>query len=393
MPQALMQEVIGVQRDYAMLPCSSLTEAVGRSAFFRWFSSFTVSRGTATLLPVLAVLSLMLAAVPAGAEETGAPDSDKKYDTFTIYWENDAFAGTDRDYTNGLRFTWSTPYTLDPADPRLPRWSSPWLKLLPYGGESERRAVSISFGQSIYTPVNMGSTELEVQDRPYAGYTYLATTFHQRTTTVKTSWESRLGIVGPLSFAEEFQDLTHELLGNSEAQGWDHQLRNEPGLELSCERFWLLLHSAGDPGFSFDLIPHLGGRLGNINTSVNLGGEVRLGWKLPRNFGTCPIRSGCESYSAFNDEGARPVEEGFGGFNFFVGVDGRAVFHDIFLDGNTWADSHSVEKETLVADLMAGVALRYGRVTATYSYVYRTKEFKTQSEDQLFGALSIGRTF
>jgi hypothetical protein len=42
---------------------------------------------------------------------------------------------------------------------------------------------------------------------------------------------------------------------------------------------------------------------------------------------------------------------------------------------------------------MAGVALRYGRVTATYSYVYRTKEFKTQAEDQLFGALSIARTF
>jgi lipid A 3-O-deacylase len=343
------------------------------------------------LLP--AVLWLALPATRAGAGEAGAPASDKIYDTLTVYWENDVFAGTDRDYTNGLRFTWSTPYRLDPADPRLPKWSSPWLQRLPEVGPGERRAVSLSFGQSIYTPVDMGRSELDVNDRPYAGYSYLAATFHQRTTKVKTSWELQLGIVGPLSFAEEFQDSTHDLLGNGRAQGWDHQLRNEPGLDLICERHWLLLHSAGDPGLNFDLIPHLGGRFGNINTSVNLGGEVRLGLNLPQTFGTCPIRGGCESYSAFNDEGSRPAGEGFKGFHLFVGIDGRAVFHDIFLDGNTWGDSHSVEKEILVADLLAGIALRYGNMTATYSYVYRTKEFKTQSDQQLFGSLSLAWTY
>jgi len=344
----------------------------------------------------LLLLTLLLQVVPAvhaGTDEGEAKADKSKYDTFTAYWENDIFGGTDRDYTNGLRFTWSTPYVLTPTDPRLPKWSAPWLKLLPDGGENRRQAVSLSFGQSIYTPSDMSRAEPDPNDRPYAGYSYLAASFHQRTDGVKTSWEIQVGIVGPLSFGEEFQNYTHDLLGNSRARGWERQLKNEPGLMLIGERHWLLLHTAGDRGFNYDLIPHFGARLGNINTSINLGGELRLGWNLPRTFGTCPIRGGCESNIAFNDEDSRPGREGFDGLHLFIGVDGRAVFHDIFLDGNTWADSQSVERETLVADFMAGVSLRYGRTTVTYSYVYRTKEFETQSHQQLFGSLSLARTF
>ncbi len=377
----------------AMIPRLSPTGVIDQSESSGRFSSSSPFSRPGAMLLVLSVLLLSLFTTPARAEETKAPASDKIYDTLSVYWENDVFAGTDRDYTNGLRFTWSTPYRLDPADPRLPKWSSPWLQRLPDGKENERRAVSLSIGQSIYTPSDMNRTEPDPNDRPYAGYSYLAATFHQRTPAVKTSWEFQFGIVGPLSFAEEFQNGTHDLLGNGRAQGWDRQLRNEPGLDLICERHWLLLHSAGDPGINFDLIPHLGGRLGNINTSINLGGEVRLGWNLPQTFGTCPIRGGCESYSAFNDEGSRPDGDFFEGVHLFVGVDGRAVFHDIFLDGNTWADSQSVEREILVADLLAGIALRFDSMTITYSYVYRTKEFKTQSDQQMFGSVSLAWTY
>jgi len=35
---------------------------------------------------------------------------NKTFDNFTLYWENDLFAGNDRDYTNGFKLTWSTPY-------------------------------------------------------------------------------------------------------------------------------------------------------------------------------------------------------------------------------------------------------------------------------------------
>ncbi len=323
------------------------------------------------------------------AEAQRQPDQ-KVYDTLTVYWENDAFAGTDQDYTNGLRFTWSTPYRVDPDDARLPAWSRPWLEKLPGGNPGEGRAVSWSFGQSIYTPSDTRREGIDPVDRPYAGYSYLAADFHNRGPAVKTSWEFQVGVVGPLSFAEEFQNFTHDLLGNARVNGWDHQLKNEPILQVIGERHWLLLHSEGEQGLSFDLIPHLGGQLGNAFTLVNAGGELRFGWNLPRNLGTCPIRGGCESNSAFLDKQPLP---GFSGCYLFLVTDGRWVIHNIFLDGNNFTDSSSVERVPFVADFMAGIAVQYGITRVTYSYVYRTREFKSQERQQLFGAFSFSWTY
>jgi hypothetical protein len=69
------------------------------------------------------------------------------------------------------------------------------------------------------------------------------------------------------------------------------------------------------------------------------------------------------------------------------------VLHNIFLDGNTFKDSPSVDKENFVADLMAGLAISYGRYRFSYSYVYRTKEYKTQIDPQVFGSIQLAVSF
>jgi hypothetical protein len=51
----------------------------------------------------------------------------------------------------------------------------------------------------------------------------------------------------------------------------------------------------------------------------------------------------------------------------FGAVDGRAVARDIFLDGSTFRDSRSVNKEPFVADISAGVGLIAGRWQANYT--------------------------
>jgi len=76
-----------------------------------------------------------------------------------------------------------------------------------------------------------------------------------------------------------------------------------------------------------------------------------------------------------------------------MSCDGRVVLHDITLDGNTFRDSHSIDKEILVADIMAGIACNRGNFKCTYSYIYRTKQFKEQDYDTIFGALSFSFFF
>jgi hypothetical protein len=69
------------------------------------------------------------------------------------------------------------------------------------------------------------------------------------------------------------------------------------------------------------------------------------------------------------------------------------VARNIFLDGNTYTDSHSVDSNPLVADLSAGVAVNYKNTKVAYALVYRTKEFKGQDEGQTFGTVSLNWTF
>ena len=77
----------------------------------------------------------------------------------------------------------------------------------------------------------------------------------------------------------------------------------------------------------------------------------------------------------------------------FVGVDGRAIARNIFLDGNTWRDSRSVDKEPLVGDLQWGLAVTWKGARLTYTHVRRTREFETQGPSSDFGAFALSVAF
>lgn len=325
----------------------------------------------------------------AGAQ----PEQAETFDTFTFYLENDYVAGTDQGYTGGLQMTWSTPFILNRSDYHLPEWSDPVIRFLPFINDPDmENAVSFSIGQIVYTPEDIQKEELIEDDRPYAGINYFTLGIHSKTVHQKYSLELDLGIIGPHSYAEEFQNWGHKVTGSEKANGWDNQLEDEFLIEALCETRWRLVHGALNHNFNYDIIPHLGGRVGNIAVYANTGVELRLGWNLPMNFGTCPIRAGCETNSAFgsrNRGGSDLSGDSRLGLHFFISCDGRVVLHDISLDGNTFRESHSVDKEIMVADVMAGIAFKKGNFKFTYSYVYRTKQFKTQDYDTLFGSLSF----
>jgi len=313
------------------------------------------------------------------------------FNTYTIYIENDSFANTDRDYTNGIKLTWSTPYQFDLKKFHLPEWSYPIINRLPFVNDSTKyRAVSFSIGQNIYTPEDITRRDLIENDRPYAGILYAAVGFHSRQGRRKDSWEFNIGIVGPHSYAEQAQNTVHDLIDTNEAEGWDNQLKDELTLGVVCERQWRLIESNSSRKFGYDLIPHLGARLGNVQIYANGGAEFRIGWNLANDFGTCPIRAGCEINSACRFNAGNPsLGWRRKGIHLFFAIDSRAILRDIFLDGNTFKDSHSVDKEYFVADLIGGVGITLGRFKASYAYVYRTKQFKQQEKEQVFGTLTL----
>jgi hypothetical protein len=78
----------------------------------------------------------------------------------------------------------------------------------------------------------------------------------------------------------------------------------------------------------------------------------------------------------------------------FGAAEGRVVAHDIFLDGSLFRKSDpSVPSNIFVGDFQAGLVMQIQRIQIAYTYVLRTKEFKPQSDDQQFAAVSVSAKF
>lgn len=284
-----------------------------------------------------------------------------------LRWDNDSwFSSSDRFYTNGAVIAWTLPE--GPAA----RTASDWLDWLPFRAPRlSATATEFAIAQEMFTPEDIARTDVVPDDRPYAGWLHVDLR-HERLLLESShrhdmldTWLLQLGVVGPSSLADDVQYQMHEVVGAPRPRGWRNQLRDEPGVVIGFRRDLRMFHDDDALfGLAADLEGHVGANVGNVDTSGRIGAQLRLGHELPRHFGTA-IR-------------AAP----FPGLRLYgtTGVSGRAVVRDIFLDGNTWRDSHSVSRNEAVADFHVGLHLepcRWARISVTQ--VFRTPEFDSPS--------------
>lgn len=197
------------------------------------------------------------------------------------------------------------------------------------------------------------------------------------------TYELELGLVGPSAMGEEAQRGIHEWLGAPDPQGWDSQLNDELAFAVSFDRRWRALRLFGDyfGGLEADLTPSAGATLGTLRTEAHVGLAARVGQRIDSDYGPPRVRPSLAGVEHFRGGGLS--------WSIFAGVQGRAVAHNLFLDGNTFQDSASVERNPYVADFQTGFSLSAGAVRLAYTYVWRTEEFETQPTRQDFGALAL----
>ncbi len=320
---------------------------------------------------LLAALSFLSLAQTKKADDSG---------TFSLYFENDTFAGTDRCFTGGFKLGWMSGNLKNYQKNPLLRW-------LPFVDKPEfQHTVSISFGQNIYTPDDINRSDLIVNDRPYAGILFFAIGIHSICDRRADTLEFNLGIIGPHSYAEWSQKFIHKLINGVRPEGWHHQLKGEFVLGTTYERKWKLLQPRSQNGFGFDFIPHMGAGLGNVYIYAGTGMQIRFGWNLPKDFGTSLIRPGGDCNLSYRRKGRF-------GIHMFCALDGKIILRNIFLDGNTLRKSHRVDKNLLTGDLLLGIGMRFGRFNLSYAYVAWTKKFKTEKRKQVFGAFNLSYSY
>ena len=344
-------------------------------------------------LLLLAVGPLAHAAQPVPDNPT--PQADVERGTVSIYFENDLFGGTDRFYTNGTKLGWSS---TDLAKFSDTLWASPLLPLinnLPFvNNPAFQKNLAFSLGQNIYTPDDTESRVVVKDDRPYAGWLYVGLGLVWKNAAVRHSLVLNVGVVGSWSYAEQSQKAVHEARDLGVPQGWDNQLHNELGVLAVYEAKWRWPVRERRSGLDWEFLPHAGAALGNVQIYANLGGEFRFGINLPDDFGTSGIDAASTTSTPVEgrQQAARTDAVDLGLY-LFARADGRVVARNIFLDGNTFGNSHSVDRKWLVGDLAVGASVNYKNTKLTYSLVYRTKEFDTQEEGQLFGSISVNYAF
>ena len=172
------------------------------------------------------------------------------------------------------------------------------------------------------------------------------------------------------------------LTGSPQPKGWRHKLKDEPGINFSYERKWREIIESEPFGVGFDVIPHSGVSLGNINTSAVAGATFRIGYDLPTDYGPPRIRP-----TGMGSDFFMPPKR-LSGYLFSV-FEMRAVAQNIFLDGNAFKDSESLDKRVMVKSAQLGGALILGDARLSYTYIFVTKEFKGQVRATDFGALTF----
>lgn len=311
--------------------------------------------------------------------------ADEKQYTMSFQFENDFFGGgTDRHFTHGVRLELLSepiPWVTNLAD-KLPWFDSNRIGMAEDALEGRG---SISIGQSIYTPENIDTTELVPDERPYAGWLYIG--FGLMANQGNEHYDRydklqlEIGVIGPMSFAEDVQRFIHSIIGARIPQGWEHQLKNELGVALYYEQAYRIIPKQKIFTFEYDIVPLVGGCIGNVFTYLNAGIVLRIGKDLKKDFGPPRINPSLPGGGYFSTEKFA--------WDFFVGSGGRMVLQNIFLDGNTFKDSHSVNKKYLVGDVQAGFSLRWQNFRVSYTQIFRTREFKGQDSDDIFGSLNF----
>ncbi|MEM7679544.1 MAG: lipid A deacylase LpxR family protein [Pseudomonadota bacterium] len=337
--------------------------------------------------------TMLLFTTPSFAEDALTQDiqnkvrSDKKRNVINLSVENDLFGGgTDRYYTSGVRLSWlntdiETPQILKSVSDRTPFFE-----------RNETSVAVYSIGHNLYTPEDITIEANQDNDRPWAAWLYASAGITTLQGNHVDEFEATIGVVGPEALGKPIQRFVHSTFTGDDPRGWKNQLDFEPGIIISAQRRWpgalKTKIDAKISDYALRMTPHINFSLGNIYTYAGSGFTIAFSPFKDR-FQDTPPR-------------VRPAMPGTGYFaepshsftwQLFAGAEGRAMARNIFLDGNTFSDSHSVDKKYFVADLNAGAAVTWRDYRVSYTVNYRTEEFRGQSEPSIFGSLNLSTRF
>lgn len=285
---------------------------------------------------------------------------------FGITLENDLFTSTvnDKYYTNGIEVFYR--YLNKTDNPKLAKKMS-----------------EFKIGQYIYNPQTVKAANLNVNDRPFAGYLfghYGIGKFYTNESVLKLN--GQLGVVGPNSYAEEVQKFIHNTFGYKSVEGWGYQINNAVAVQLGASYSHKLFPKSKSKNIDF----HVKGdaNVGTIFTGASVGFLSRIGLKelLPvydSNLYGASINSNTDVWKTQSE------------FYFYINPMLNYQVYDATIEGRLFNDHSPVtfDLEPLRFNGEAGFKYRKNRLNLSYAFVYRGREaINNVIEGYFYGSIS-----
>lgn len=154
-----------------------------------------------------------------------------------------------------------------------------------YLGNSQNEKVAkkiteFRLGQYIYNPQSVRANEINVNDRPFAGYLFAEAginTFYTDESIFKLTFQG--GVVGPESGAEEVQRGLHQMVGYPTVRGWQYQITTTIAVQAAAFYSKKIFTERYKEKVDFHLQGEI--NLGTIWNTASIGAMSRISFKRP----------------------------------------------------------------------------------------------------------------
>ena len=272
---------------------------------------------------------------------------------------------TDKYYTNGLLLHFRYALKQDTITTQI-----------------EKRLLEFEIGQKIFTPYWAQVPDPKLQDRPFTAFLYTSGTYSKFYKNEKVwRFSAVIGTIGPNAKGREVQEGYHKKLKIYTVMGWEYQLKNEIGVNLSAEYSKLLYRL---PNKIADLTGTSAALLGNTFSGANVGVLFRFG-KINPLYKSVSYNSSISNNGKIN---AKPKAE----FLLFARPQLNYVAYDATIQGGLFLKDKgpvTFKPKPFVLSTQVGITVSIPKCTVFYSLTFKSKDVKSAAVPYTYGSIGL----
>ena len=240
----------------------------------------------------------------------------------------------------------------------------------------EKKIIQWQIGQEMYTPNKAVVQNIELHDRPFAGYLYGSfgiKRVYRKNRILNTSIQ--IGAVGPNALGKELQDFIHDIYNFEDAVGWEYQIKNAFALNLDAEYTSFLTKNKAH---TFDVSWVNSGRLGTVYTNISSGINMR--------FSYIPLQNMMNSIAFntnLNNESTNFKKE-IESF-FYIKPTIRYSLFDATLQGSFLNTNSPVTKKLIPFVFNVELGFKFTAYRFNFGYVFNYNTSKSKNLKHTFG--------